>query len=126
MDLSRLAKLLALSASPVDAEALAAIRAAHAMLASANIGWSAVLALDPERSLLPRDPVEVGGRLLPPPLDTWAATARFLASIRAGRSQREQFRLDVLCVRLLAGEPPSPDDAALLVAIYACAAGQAG
>jgi hypothetical protein len=43
LDRARLVKLLQMTASPVEAEALAAIRAANKMLAEAGVGWTGLI-----------------------------------------------------------------------------------
>jgi hypothetical protein len=46
LDKGKLAKLLALTSSPVDGEALAAVRKAHHLIAKAGITWPQLLEVD--------------------------------------------------------------------------------
>jgi hypothetical protein len=47
LDLSRLSKILARTTSPIDAEALASIRAANRMVKDADTTWPRVLGVEP-------------------------------------------------------------------------------
>lgn len=102
IDLARLAKLLALSTSPVDAEALAAIRRANAIVSEAGETWEAVLRPAPpgaQRRLPQR--VRWQGRDYDPPVgETWQQSVAWLAQRDAGRCQRERRQIADLARKL--------------------------
>lgn len=115
-------KLLALTASSIDAEALAALRKAHQTLSRAGLSWPDVVAIPAQYTAPPRQQFMWAGETLAPPIgETWRATIVFLASRMAGRYPSEQLWLDRLAAtQQAAGDEPVIDaaDAARIVAIH--------
>jgi hypothetical protein len=115
-------RLMGLTGSSADPEALAALRRAQKMLSAAGLMWSDVIGIPAEHTALPSQRLEFAGEAYFPPIgNTWRETIVFLASKMAGRYPAEQLWLDRLAARQQEiGDVPAIDgaDAAQLVAIH--------
>jgi hypothetical protein len=125
MDFPGFLKLLRLTASSHDGEALNAIRKANQFLAGRSLTWDNVVSVPSGETAPPsRCPVSVRGKLLTPPVITWAETALFLVRTRPANSDDATLReLIAICQRLQGGVTPDAEDAEQLVALYRLAGG---
>ncbi len=134
MDRQRLLALLRLTASEHDGEALAAARAANALLARSGVEWGDVVLSastddPPPRKLCDRPVVVRGQRLVPFVGPTWSATADFLVrhiTPREGFATAdgiEKMLIGVLAIALRRGASPSVDDVRLMRTLYERAGG---
>lgn len=127
MDTSRLVKLLRLSSSDQDGEALSAIRKANALLRTAGIDWADILVTSsaPGNVSLSLTAVVIDGHQHRPPLGTWSETADFLVS-RATAMGFDRYAIEVLHgigIRLRKGGDPAENDARLIISLYRMAGG---
>lgn len=100
LDKDRLAKLLNLTGSAHDAEALAAIRKANQLLRLSKTNWSAVLGLAPSGNETARPEAQKSDRPSPPPEPRSARESPPAGHISA-YAYRDAFRREPLLARLL-------------------------
>jgi hypothetical protein len=124
LDVRRLANVLGQLQSVHDAEVLIAARAATRMVRDAGLTWGAVLNGSAAPHLRHQIIIHAErGPLSPPVGDSWADTVRWLAARRAGATDYDNNRLDMLCRALerpYRDEPPAitPNEAAWVTDIY--------
>lgn len=94
MDRAKLVKVLALTTSDVDGEALAALRAANKMLAADNMTWADLLTERPRHVTvsMTREPYKAEEAWVPPHLkDKVMIELMFRAVFAQPRSDNEEF-----------------------------------
>lgn len=126
MNISRLTKLLRLTESPVEGEALSAIRRANELLKANGLTWDDVVSGrlgEDHHPALDHRPILFRGVTLLPPIRTWSETAAFLLTQTLRIDQYELRNLERLAARLRQGERPKPIEASFLVCRYLEVAG---